>query len=202
MPAVTTEAQVCNLALGLVGQRQFIDRLDEATTEADVCNRFYASTRDELLEVHHWRFATKRAVLALTTETRSGWGYCYAAPSDMLKAQRIWDGQREPGAGERIPFTLELNDAAGGHLILTDLENAELVYTVALETVALWRPLFVKAVAAQLAVYLAGALPVKPQLIPMLQQGARLALQQAQAADANEGQRDEAADSELIRERG
>lgn len=202
MPAVTTPEGVCNLALGVVGHRQFLDSLNESSVEAEVCSRFYASTRNDLLAAWPWRFATKRAVLALTAESRSGWGYAYAAPADMLVARRIWDRRRNPGAGEAIPFAKELNDAASGHLILTDQAEAELLYTVELAVVALWPPHFVAAVAARLAVALAGALAVKPQIIPMLERGATLALQRAAAIDANEGQRDVEADSEWIRERG
>ncbi len=203
MPAVTSEHQVANLALGLCGQRQLLDSLNEDTTEAQMAKAYFASTRDELLQSFAWRFATKRAVLALSTATREGWLYCYVAPNDMLLEAplRIWDGDREPGSGGRIPFTIELNDAGDGHLILTDEAEAELIYTRAVTTVALWPPLFVKAVAAQLAVYLASALPVKPELARGLQPSATLALQRAAAASANATQRDEAADSEFIRER-
>lgn len=201
MPAVTTEHQVANLALGLIGQRQILDSLNEDSTEAQMAKLYFASTRNELLEAWHWRFATQRTALALTTETRSGWSYCYAAPAAMLVAQRIWNGTREPGAGEVIPFTRELNDAGDGMLILTDQADAELLFTRELTTVALWPSAFVRAVSAQLAVYLAGALPVKPELMPGLQRAATLALQAAAAKDANEAVRDAAADSEFIRER-
>jgi hypothetical protein len=202
MATATTEAQVANLALAAVGQRQYLDRLDEDSAEAEACNRLFGAVRNELLAKWPWRFAQKRAVLALTAEVRSGWGYCYAAPADMLVARRIWDGLREPGAGERAPFSKELNDDSTGHLICTDMTDAELLYTVELKTVALWPPGFVVAVAAQLAVYLAGALAAKPQLLPMLQQQARIALQNAAAVDANEAEVDREADSEIIRERG
>lgn len=201
MAAVTTEHQVANLALGLVGQRQTIDSLNEATTEAQVAKTYFASTRNELLEGWAWHFATKRVVLALTTETREEWGYAYAAPADMLLPRKIWNGVREEGSGERIPFTWELNDAGTGFLILTDQVEAQLVYTVELTTVAMWSAGFVKALAAQLAVCFAGALPVKPQLMPGLEAAAMRALLQARASDANSVTRDVAADSEIIRER-
>jgi len=203
MAAVTALNQVCNMALGLVGQRQTIDSLDEATAEAEACSTFYDSTRRELLQSFSWRFATIRVVVGLSTETRTGWSYVYVAPADMLLEApcRIWDGEREPGSGARVPFGLELNDAGAGHLILTDMQDAEFIYTVDLVTVALWPPLFVKAVAAQLAVYLAATLPVKPQLIPMLEKRAFLALTTAMASDGNAVQRDALADSEIIRER-
>jgi hypothetical protein len=201
MAALTAEHQVANLALGLIGQRQFLDSLTEASTEAIVARNYYAQTRNELLAAWRWRFATKRTVLALTTQARSGWTYTYAAPADMLAPQYIYPGTREPGQGEQIPFAWELNDAGDGFLILTDQSAAELVYTRELTTVALFPPYFVKALAAQLAVYLAGALPVKPQLIPMLESGARIALQAAAAIDGNAATRDELADAESIRVR-
>lgn len=206
MAAVTTEAEVCNLALGLVGQTQFIDRLDEPSNEAQICRRYFASTRNDLLEAWHWRFATKRVVLAIANDAagapqvRTGWRYCYRSPADLLKAQRIWSGDRTPG-GIHVPFTRELDDEGTGHLILTDWVDAQLIYTVELKTVALWPSAFVNALAAQLAVCLAGALPVKPQLMPMLERRAVLAFQRAAALDANEAEPDEAAEAEVIRER-
>lgn len=207
MPAVTTVAQVANLALGLIGQRDYLDGVTEDSAEAIAVATFFASARNELLSRYHWRFATKRVVLAIAADgngdpqVRSGWGYCYAAPADMLVAQRIWDGQREPGEGERIAFGKELNDAGDGHLIVTDQANAELIYTVELATVALWPSLFVMAVAARLAVFLAGAIPSKSELMPGLQGAATQALLTAASRDFGEGQRDPPADSESIRVR-
>lgn len=202
MPAATTEAQVCNLALALVGSRQFIDRLDENSTEADVCNRLFRSTRNRLLEAWPWRFAQKRTVLALSTETRSGWGYCYTMPANCLKPRRIWDGERRPGAGGSIPFAKELNDAGTGHLICTDQEQAELVYTMELTAVGLWPAHFVEALAAALAVPLGAALSAKPQLMQMLKQNAVLELRAAAKHDADDAEADPEPDSEWIRERG
>lgn len=202
MPAASTDAEVCNLALELVGSRQFIDRLDENTTEAECCNRVFRVLRNELLEAWPWRFAEKRAVLALTTEKRTGWGYCYAMPADCLTPRRIWTGERRPGAGGLVPFSMELNDAGTGHLICTDMTDAELIYTVELKAVGLWPAHFVKALAAAIAVPLAGALSVKPQLMPMLEQGAQAALRRAAALDASKAEQDPEPDSEWIRERG
>lgn len=201
MAVITTPVQVANLALGLVGQRQLIGAFNDPSVEAQTADLYFETTRDELLQKWDWRFATKRAVLALTTEERTGWGYCYECPADLLKAQQIYSGARMPGQGDQVAFTKELNDAADGHLILTDMVDAELFYTVRLATVALWPPLFVKAVAAQLAVYLAPALPVKPELIPTYEARAERAFQLAASRDANEAQKDPEAESEFIRER-
>lgn len=199
MAALTSAEAICNLALGLVGQRQFIDRLDEPSTEAQVSRTFYEQTRNEVLSAFRWRFATQRAVLALTTESRSGWAFAYAAPANMLVAQRIWDGTRNPGQGEGIPFAKELNDAGTGHLIVTDQADAQLIYTRELTTVALFPAHFVRALAAQLAVCFAGALPVKPQLMAGFQMAAERALLTAAAIDGNEAVADEEAESLTIR---
>jgi len=200
MAAVTTEHQVANLALGIIGQRQLLDSLDEPSTEAQMAKAFFASTRDELLQRWGWRFATKRVALALSTETRDEWGYCYVVPADYLPEApaRLWCGVREPGQGQPIPFALESTAAGDGLLLCTDLADAQLIYVYRHATVALWPPLFVKAVAAQLAVYLAGALPVKPQLMPHFESRALLAFQAAAAASANAVVRDEPAESETI----
>ncbi|MFT3708038.1 MAG: hypothetical protein QM817_10315 [Archangium sp.] len=197
--AVSTEGQVANLALGLVGQKQVIDNLNEKSVEARTAKQYFASTRNELLTSWDWRFCRKTKALALSSETRAGWAYAYVAPADMLKPRFIWSGDRNPGAGDKIPFDWELNDANTGHLILTDQSQAVLVYTVELATVALWPALFTKAVAAQLAVYFAPSIPVKPQLMPMLQQGAQLALRVAAAAEGNAATRDPEPDSESVR---
>ena len=200
----TTEAQVANLALGMVGQRQLVDSLDEATTEAQLCKAFFAPTRQALMQAFAWRFATKREVLALSTEERTGWEYCYAAPATMLleAPAYVYSGEREPGEGARTPFAIELNDGESGHLICTDMEDAEFVFQTDVRTVALWPPLFVEAMAAALAVRLAPALAGKPQLIPMLEAAAKVKLLQAMAASGNAAQRDVAADAESIRVRG
>lgn len=207
MATLTSEAQVANLALGMVGQRQLLDSLNGQSTEALVAKTFFAATRNELLEAWHWTFATKRVGLALvlnadlTLAQRSGWGYCYRAPADMLTPQAIWNGHREPGAGEPIPYKLEADDDDSGLFILTDMQNAELIYTFENKTVALWPASFIAAMAAALAVKFAGHLPVKPELVPGLERSAMLALQRAAARDGNKAQRDPDADSEFIRAR-
>ena len=201
MAAVTAEHQVANLALGLCGQRQLLNSLAENSVEAELARAYLASTRNELLEAWEWRFARKAGALALTAETRPSWAYAYRAPVGMLKPRRIYNGQRVDGRGDRIPFDWELNDAGDGHLILTDQQDARLIWTAEVTTVALWPPLFVKAVAAQLAVYMAASIPLKPELSLALESRARLALQQAAAADANSAQADEETDAESIRVR-
>lgn len=196
----TTDAQVCNMALGLVGQRQLIDELTEQSDEAQACNTYFEETCKQVLQRYDWRSARKRAVLAATTQTRDGWAFCYAAPADMLLPRRIWNGRLTYGAGQQIPFEWELNDAADGFLILTNQQDAQLVYTVRTKP-ALWTPMLTAAVVARLGVFLATMLPVKPELAAGLEQRAELALQRGAASEFNAATQAEPVDAEWIRER-
>jgi hypothetical protein len=202
MPASTTsEAQVCNLALTAVGQRQYIDSLNEPSAESKVCKAVWELTRDTLLSSYWWRFNKKRASLALSVETRDGWGFCYSAPADMLVARYIWSGDRNPDEDTLIPFDKELAGDDGSQLIVCDVESASLVYTKQLTQPALWPPYFVNAMAAVLAPKLAQGLAVRPELVQSLNTDARVALTMAVQLDFREGQKDKAPDSEFIRVR-
>lgn len=196
MPAATTAPhQVCNLALSYVGNSRRLNSLAEATTEAQQCSLHYEATRDELLETFPWRFATRRAELAVLAEERTGWDFVYQLPSDCLQPQRIWDGFRVARPENRIPFDVEatLNGAGtgvAGRCLLTDQEDAELIYTAECPSVALWSPTFVQAVAWALAVKLALVVPVKPQLAAQIAVAAARALERAKAAQLNARQED------------
>jgi hypothetical protein len=194
----TTPAQITNLALGAIGQRQLIDLLTEDSPEAAAAQVYYEQARLEVLSSWWWKFATKRQVLALTGDERTDWAFCYATPSDCLVARYIWNGRAAP---TNIPFDKELDDAGTGLVILTDQEDAELVYTAKAPPIGLYPPHFVRAFALHLATYLANMLPVRPELGNNLNQRATFALQTAQKLDANEGKQDEKPDSEFTRVR-
>lgn len=202
MATVTTPAQVCNLALLRVGQRQLIDSLDENSLQARTCKALYATARDSALEACWWPFATRRANLPLTNSTRSGWGYVYTAPADCLQARYIYSGSRTPSAANRIAFSLELNDTGNGRIICTDQQAPELVYTAQLTTEALWPGLFVNAMAWRLAVELCLALPIKPQVALAMDRGLEKAMAAAIATAMREGQEDAEPDSEFVTIRG
>lgn len=196
----TNEAELCNIALARVGQRQFIDALDEDTTEAESCSVLYGPTRDSVLAEFPWRFATRRATLAvLASVTRSEWQYAYSLPEDFISAQSLYAGKRNPAADERPAYAIEMNDAGNGLILVTDTEDAELKYTARVETVSLFPPLFVDAVAWKLAAELCLALPIKPQVGLRMSEGYGLAIAKAAARDAQQAQEDQPPDSEFIR---
>jgi hypothetical protein len=198
--ATTTVAEICNEALLYVGSGQAINDLDEDSAEARACKVYYAKTRDALLEAFPWKFAGKRSVLALLSgEERVGWAFAYAWPSDCLAPRRIWNGQRTPAAYSRIPFDVESTSTNGnvsGRCIVTDREDAELIYTAQVTTVALFTPLFCETLALSLASKLALILPIKPDVASRLKLEARAAFQTAAAAQLRASQEDVAPPSE------
>jgi len=199
--AALTAAGVCNMALGYIGERQTIQSLTEDTPPAIACATFYAETVRECLSMHWWRFATKRAVLALSTEVRDEWGYAYALPTDCLQPQFIWNGVRNPNRAQLTPFTTELNDAGTNQLLLTDQVDATLVYTKLVENPAQWSPNFGKAVAWALAIELALVHPVKPEVAARIAAMAPIRMERAAAIDDAGKQDDEPQIPELIRVR-
>lgn len=193
----STAAQICNIALLRIGQRQALTALTDASVAGQACNALFNDARDAVLAELWWGFATKRAALALVANAvRSGWGNVYAAPSDILVARYIYSGQRNPQ--KPIPFELEEGETPGSLVVLTDQATAELIYTYRHVTFLQWPPLFVDALAWKLAADLALAMAVKPQVGLQMQKGYAVALAKAGGVDANQARRDARPDSELI----
>lgn len=205
MATLTSPAALCNIALGFVGQRADILNLTEDSAEAKACANHYAAARDACLEAHWWVWATKRRTLALLSGVeRTGWSYVYAAPTDWVSingARYLETGGRPRRPDNDYPFLVELNDAGNAFVIAADVETPELVYTRAVESVAIMPALFITAVAWELATRLALVLPVKPQLAQGLAPKAYMALQTAVAADLRLTTRDVPPDAEHVRGR-
>src|SRR6266550_3258916 len=105
---MSSEVSICNRALQAIGTRTSIASLTEASIEARNCNLIYADTRDEVLGMAYWNFASKTSYLALLksapgTPTNSAstatqwssdfpappWLYEYAYPDDCIKMGRV-----------------------------------------------------------------------------------------------------------------
>lgn len=89
---MTTEVDICNMALGLIGQEtdvQAITPAPDGSADAENCARFYPIARRHVLGRHLWGFATKRVTLAAATPgvqdiQPAGWAYVYAKPSNCI----------------------------------------------------------------------------------------------------------------------
>ena len=196
-----SEADICNIALLRVGHKTLIDDLEESNQAARACKVLFTEARDSLLATAPWAFATQRADLAVVEDAeRTGWEYAYALPADCITPINIYPGTRNPSADVQVPFKLEYS-ATSGQLLLTDMEDAELLYVARVEEIPLYPPLFVEALAWKLASDLALVLPVKPQVGLAMQQGFERALTRAAAVEFRKGLEDQPPQASYIRAR-
>lgn len=172
---MASEVEICNLALGHLGDRATVASINppEGSAQAEHCQRFYPIARDTLLEMHDWGFAARRITLAAVTSPTDSWQYAYAKPSDCIRARAIlppeaaddyavqWVGSgfefAPPAAGYYVPqpFAMETL-STGSEVILTNTEDAVLRYTARVTDTTKFSHLFTMALSWHLASLLAG----------------------------------------------
>lgn len=184
----TAEAAVCNVALARIGHTQFIEALNDTTVVSKTCKALFAFNRDQLLQSRPWPFATLRKALTVApaTEIRTGWAYVYTLPPDCIAPRYIYPGIESPGKGQEIPFRIESSRDLQARVLLTNYEDAELVYTARITEPPRWDSLFAEALAMKLASDLAFGLAKKPVLGRELLIAYHQALAQAHASAANQ----------------
>jgi hypothetical protein len=173
---MASDVDICNLALSRIGDSATLVSISppEGSAQADHCARFYPMARNSLLERHSWGFATRRAQLALLANSpTSAWRYAYASPAGVANylavqasdagddyTESVYDNRYNTypikmGAISQQPYVVESDDS-GNAIILTNIENAVLRYTVLATDTTQYSALFTDALAWLLASYLAG----------------------------------------------
>lgn len=91
---MASDADLCNLALGHVGDDTIVTSIDppDSSAAAGHCARFYAPARRMMLEMGTWSFALKRGALTLVDNDSDAWGFKYALPSTIVKPVKILGG--------------------------------------------------------------------------------------------------------------
>ena len=174
---MASDVDVCNLALSRLGDAATVASIDppEGSVQAEHCALFYPMVRDTLLEMHDWGFATKRVLLAELANPITQWAYCYAAPSDLIKAIAVLDSTGTSDTSDGVPAAGSWGDASamllgsytpqpyvreasdsGAGVIYTDQEAALLRYVARVTDPAKFPPAFVDLFACALAAVLAG----------------------------------------------
>jgi len=195
--------EAANLALSHLGIGKTVSDLEtEQSAEAKVVRAFYNIVLKMVLRDYPWPFATKISTLGLIEEDpNTEWGYSYQYPSDCEYARRILGVSRNESNEERVPY--KIFNSETGRLIYTDVENAELEYTMTIDDFTVMPADFIMAFSFKLAYYIA------PQITagdPMkVGERARvnyeLELSNAKSAAFNEEQQDVPPESELVRMR-
>lgn len=153
---MASEVDIANLALARLGDSASVASISppEGSSQAEHCARFYPIARDSLLEMHDWGFTTRRAALAALSVTTWNWSYAYARPTNVVHLLSVLPAAASPDdAGE--PYDTENTDT-GTPIILTDLADATVRYTLRVTDTTRFPPLFTDALAWLLASHLAG----------------------------------------------
>jgi hypothetical protein len=153
---MASEVDICNLALARLGDNATVASVDppEGSAQAEHCARFYPIARDSLLEMHAWKFATRRTTLAALTVASWNWAFAYAEPAGALKLLAVLSATAANDA-ETQDFEAESADD-GTAIILTNQEDATLRFIARTTDTTKFSPLFVDALAWLVASYLAG----------------------------------------------
>lgn len=186
---MASEVDICNLALSHLGDSATVASIDppEGSAQAEHCQRFYPIARDSLLELHNWKFATKRTRLALLDVDSWNWTYAYAEPSDAMKIISILPPTATPIEPTADYETMAADDGSG--LILADLEEATALYIAEVTDTMRFSPLFVTTLSWHLASMLAGPIikgDVGAAEAKRCQQMMLYHLAQAKVSDANQ----------------
>ncbi len=178
----TTPTLVCNLALGRLGEKRIMD-MDEATTAGRACHLHFDTVRDTVLRSHRWNFAQKRAVLSkLVAAPAFGWASQFTLPADCLRVLEVNNSEFEFLQGNR--WEVE------GRVLLSQDDEAELVYTARVIDSSLWDSLFVEALATYLAMRLSETIRGDTSRTQeLMEEFARLTGPAARRIDANETNR-------------
>lgn len=197
--AAISAVKICNMALAHIGARSSIESLDETSTEAKACKLWYDWARLQVLEGFNWNFARKRKVLAvLEEEPYDDWAVRYEYPSDCVKARLIFN-PAGPDA-DPVPFEVTTTDDGQTSCILTDMEDAQLIYTFDMTNTARFSPKFVDALAWRLAACVAFTLTGKREIEQSaLQYYHQFALPMAINSNAGDGRDRTPRDSDWIR---
>lgn len=88
---MASDVDICNLALGFLGDDAIITEIDppDGSPQSEHCSRFYPIARDNMLEMHDWKFNTTRVTPALIGSTVTEWQYAYALPAGCLKVLAV-----------------------------------------------------------------------------------------------------------------
>lgn len=169
---------ICNRALDLLGADPIIS-LEDGSKLAGLCQRNFEPSADSVLRLYPWNAALCRArVPALAEPPAWGYGMQYQLPP-----------------GPTPNYCLRLLDVAGcddyrieGRRILADAgAPLDILYIGRITDAAQYDPLLAEAIAARLAIQLAGNLTESGSRIDAARAHFHDVLRQAKVSDAQEG---------------
>lgn len=196
---MANETDLINVALAHIGHESITSINQLNSSVAETARRLYPIVRDDALRQAHWNCATKRQTLALEAvyEVKDEFDHAYELPRDpyCLKARRfagVYYDTSSRWHPDKHPFRIE------GRVLLTNVEEPQLIYTARLEDVNLFDATLFNAVAVYLGSYFATAIRKDYKLQATLFAIWEKLRDEASGIDEAEGGRDEYVSAELI----
>ena len=156
-----------------------ITSLSDKTKEAILCSEQYAKLRDEVLLSHPWNFAQSRTELAEDSVTPPfQWDRQFVIPTDVLRILYMH------------PIDNVIKFVREGNRLLTNENDAKIVYIKQLTDTSLFSPRFAEVLAFRLAWDLAYPLIQSTQLSSLMERNFRAAVAEARSYDAQEARED------------
>lgn len=154
---MASEVDICNLALSHIGDSAIVQAINppDGSVQAEKCQRFYPIARDNVIEMHNWRFALRRtATLAAVQNDSGSWQYAFALPNECLKPIAVLlPGEIDDTNGQ--DFTVEtLSD--GSLVLYTNVQFPDLRFLAKITDTTKFSPICVSVISWLLASYLAG----------------------------------------------
>jgi hypothetical protein len=191
---MASDVLICNKALSRIGCGRISSLVSPSTKEAKECKLIFETCRDATLEAHDWSFARKRKELSKYADSYAGWDYAYQIPPDCIAPRKIYDPYEGevniPGFSstrEPIKFEPATNSDLDKGLILTNQDDALLIYTARVTDVNRFSAMYIDALAYKLAADLAVPLRGKEALSRTMIMLFDAAVVRAQASDAQKG---------------
>jgi hypothetical protein len=206
----SSQVQIANMALDVIGTRSTIASLSEGSAEANAISRHWDNALDAVLRSVHWNFARKQIPLTSLKDGTQGqsvptpWLYEYAYPSDCVLVRYIMPmiqiSPVTPGTpagvspmaalGNPVKFIPGTDLDINGNpinVLLTDQPQAIGVYTFRNTNTAMWDALFVQEMAAFLGARICLALTGDKNTMKMALSMAQQYSIDAQRSNGNEG---------------
>lgn len=193
-----SRTEIANQALTRIGAQRITDLDDDSVKNARVCRVVFDPTIREIGRMADWNCLMKRETIGqLSTAPAFGWDHQYQLPADYLRMVKLNGHEYRGQPGDEF-------DVEGGRL-LTDAEEANVLYVAYTDDSAKYDSLLVAAIVtllgAKMAVTIAGDRDLASGLMTEFE---RLALPKGRSKDAGERKMhrfNPAAESTFVRSR-
>lgn len=179
---MSTKIAICNSALITLGANT-ITSFTDGTTASTACSIKWDIVRRDLIALHPWNFAIKRASIAASVDVPVfRYNYQFNFPVDLLRLLKVYDVTDYKKEG-LVLLTNQVMDPNSPEI--------EIKYLADIEDTSAWSGMFTDLMSARMAMELAYTLPRKSTMIDRMATVYQDKLTLARGVDAQEDVGDE-----------